>query len=446
MTDLEKKQAPPIPVELQVHNDDLERNFLGILLLSSEKFAQAKNPLTSDLFFISRNRIVFEAILSCYSKHKLIELNLVAAILREENKLDAAGGYVGIANLEQYVLTTNAFDEIHLKLYEMSQKRKYVKLFWRAAYTVNTFKDNVLFLNLLISKLSSINANSDNSGIETLSQVADRCLSELNRESRNKEIFKCFSLKSIIPYFESVPLGSMIILAARPSVGKSALMSNFIHDFGRYGIPSVVFSLEMTSVSMFQRIMAREIQWPLPKVMNGGDSDYEKEMFVQSVETYKCFPINIDQDGKQTPESIINTLEAWIAVGNPVPEIVAIDHLQLVTPSGDDKYKSTNDILTDISRKFHYAAKRFGTRFLILSQLSRDSEKTKRKPSLADLRGSGAIEQDADLVIFLHQDPAEKQHMVRQTEIIIAKNRNGPCGSFNASFHGAYQNFFEERV
>lgn len=219
-----------------------------------------------------------------------------------------------------------------------------------------------------------------------------------------------------------------LIIAARPSLGKTAMALNIARNALSSGHPVSIFSMEMSAESLIQRLVASESRVPLDKVRSSWVNQSEHQRILTSAGTVSEWPLKII-------DSPVNAFEILQKLRKQRPTLAVIDYLQLIQPvkvTGNANYD-----LGEISKTIKRAAQEFNIPIILLSQLTRNNEREKRKPRLSDLRDTGQLEQDADMILFIHAE----DHTQNLRELILAKHRNGDCGVWKATFLRPVQRF-----
>lgn len=219
-----------------------------------------------------------------------------------------------------------------------------------------------------------------------------------------------------------------LIIAARPSLGKTAMALNIARNALSSGHPVSIFSMEMSAESLIQRLLASESRVPLDKVRSSWVTEKEHRKILTSAAAISQWPLKI-------VDSPVNAFEILQKLRKHRPTLAVIDYLQLIQP-----VKSTGNAnydLGEISKTIKRAAQELNIPIILLSQLTRSNEREKRKPRLSDLRDTGQLEQDADMILFIHAE----DHTRNFRELILAKHRNGDCGVWKAAFLRPIQRF-----
>lgn len=288
---------------------------------------------------------------------------------------------------------------------------------------------------------------------DILKQVVDE-LADL-QERRRDDPDRLTGLTTPLPWLNNKTSGlqktDLVILAGRPGCGKTSMAVNFAeHAASRQDAPVVIFSVEMAATAVTQRMLAGRSDILLRNLRSGNLTASNLGELADAANELKAWPLYIDASPVLTPQNMRHRIRRVVHLTKKHPALVIVDYLQLM--QSNERHENRNHEVAAISRALKSLAKEFDCPLLVLSQLSRASEQqSQRRPVLADLRDSGAIEQDADIVLFLHrrkipeEQLGEQQHGPNmETELIIGKHRNGPTGTCQLSFQGGYTRFREQ--
>lgn len=426
-------------------NLDAEQSVLGSMMIDAEAVMKASEILKADDFYRDAHKIVFETIVDLVDKNEPIDVITVSEALRQSSNLDKVGGVAYVASLAN-IVPTAANVEYYAKI--VSQKA---------------------LLRTLINVSSKI-ANMGYSGEEEAEDIideAERLIFDVAQRKTSKNFSSMHDIlmetfdKIEYLYNNSgdvtgVPTGfmdldritsgfqpsDMIIVAARPAMGKTSLVLNIAANAAiRHNVPVALFSLEMSKEQLVQRMLCSEAMIDQHKLRTGQLTDADWPKLTRAVGPLSQAPIFIDDSvGISIMElrAKCRRLKAEHGLG-----MIIIDYLQLM--SGSKRSESRQQEISEISRSLKALARELSVPIIALSQLSRAVEQTAdKKPNLSHLRESGAIEQDADMVSFIYReeyyypDSSEKKGIA---EIIIAKHRNGPVGSVEVGFLNEFTKF-----
>lgn len=429
------------------YNLEAEQSVLACILLDQEVQIEILSDLNENNFLVNSHKMIFSYMREIMADNKPVDLVTLADILQKNGKLEAVGGI-------------NYLTELSKTLPSSANFRQYVNIVRRDGVlrslitssnkiiedaTVSTDSDHSLsYAQKLIFDISNTD---DKHNLEKLGLYFDPVLDRFERLQKDKNYNT--GLKTGFTQLDYVTnglhKGNLIILAARPSVGKTTLAMNIVENVAiREKAVCAVFELEMTKIELAQRMLCSVGEVPMDACLKGKLDDTDEKGFKklwQAKKTLNDAQIYVDETSNVTPQDILNKARRLkMRLGRL--DLIVVDHLQLMQSA--KKTESRQQEVTDISKNLKMIAKELECPVIALSQLSRQIASRKGgKPVLSDLRESGAIEQDADLVVFLHKPDADAGNRpeVQLTDIIVAKNRNGACKEFQLLFKGAFCKF-----
>jgi replicative DNA helicase len=458
----EKKPVPNIAERVPPQAVEVEKSVLASALLDEEVLDSLFERVTDEKFFYSpQNRTIFDAMKSLHQKHKPVDLNMLAQELRTMEKLELIGGEVALAELVTIIATSGNVNhyitileekmilrsliheagEITTECFESDANAKEVldgaeqKIF---DLSDDTQKNRpVIMKDLLKNTFDQIEEMSNSGGVSGLKTGFDR-LDELTTGFHG---------------------GELIIIAARPGMGKTAFVLSLAANVGIRGDSTkaiALFSLEMPKEQLVQRMLCSEARVDMHKLRGGNLSKGDMSNLMQAAGNMHESPIYVDDSGG------LNVMELRSKCRRIKSEaekkggslgVIIIDYLQLM--SGVGKQESRQLEISSISRNLKEISKELRVPVIALAQLSRAVEQRaggNNRPMLSDLRESGAIEQDADLILFLYReayylemkketDGEDYERIKNVGEVIIGKQRNGPLENISLSFVGRYTRF-----
>ena len=430
---------------------DVEEAVLGAMLLEASAVDQAMEELTPSCFYDQRHRMIFEAISPLVTEHISVDILTATNKLKQEGNLEAVGGAITLANLSQKVGSA-AHIEYHIKiLKQKSIQRELIT----ASYDIlhQAYDESVKVDDLVDNAQTKIfdaiqnNLKKEVQGIGDLINVAMSDIQKMQNSIGLSGVPSGFvSLDAITMGWQK---SDLIILAARPAIGKTAFALNMARNAAvDHHMPVAVFSLEMSAVQLTKRLMTSESGLPASKIKGGSKLEpYEWEQLEYKLKNLSAAPLYIDD----TPS--IPVMEFRTKVKNLVKSkqvrLVIVDYLQLMQGPSELRGMREQEVAA-ISRTLKQTAKELEVPIIALSQLSRQSVQRSGgsgRPQLSDLRESGSIEQDADMVIFIHRPDAlglsENPSSMEETQIIIAKHRNGSVGELPMIFKSEQIRFME---
>ena len=431
-------------IKLPPYNLEAEQGVLGACLKSQDAFAKALEVLNRDEFYKGAHRKIFTVMQELFEANEPIDVLAIAERLRRKNELESIGDIDYLSVLEDFVPTATAILH-HAKI----------------------VREKKILRDLIETATEIVNKGySDSEEVDQVLDEAERAIFQIS-ERRSRKSF--FSIKEVIrdnfvsieKLFESpgmvtgVPTGfvdldnltaglqgsDLIILAGRPSMGKTS----FALDIARYAamhakIPTAIFSMEMSREQLGIRMLCSEARVNSSKLRTGYIAKNDWPRLTEAAGKLSEAPLFID-DTPALSSLDVRARARRLAAEHDIG-LVIIDYLQLM--QGRGKTESRQLEVSDISRGLKALAKELNVPIVALSQLSRAVEsRVDKRPMLADLRESGAIEQDADVVAFIYRDEVYNPEgdQVGIAEILIRKHRNGPLGDVKLNFEGQYTRF-----
>jgi replicative DNA helicase len=424
-------------------NIEAERALLGSILLKPDGIHEVTDLVSPDSFYVEKHRTIFRAMLDLAGSGSPIDLLSTANRLKELQELERAGGNAYLAELVSVVPTS-----ANLKYYgEIVQKKAMMRALIEASSEIGELgydesKDIEELLDSAEKRVYEVTSTPTlrkfTSIRETLGEAWERFDNLHKGEHETRGVPTGFQqLDNILAGFQR---SDLIILAARPSVGKTALALDIARQTAiKHGTPVGIFSLEMSSQQLVDRMLAAEARVDAWKLRTGKiTSDDDFENIRGAMERLSAAPIYIDDQPATTAltmRSVARRLKRESGIG-----LLIVDYLQLMTPSSTKGSDSMVQQVTEISRSLKTLARELDVPVLALSQLSRAIEQRRGRPRLSDLRDSGSIEQDADVVMFLHNEDRyneNKEERSNVVEVLIEKHRNGPTGKIDLFFDAA---------
>ena len=437
-----------ISSEFYPHNSDAERAVLGSCMLSREALGVVSEILRPEDFYDPTYSIVYGVLIDLYSQNKPVDFVSVSDELQRRNLYNRVGGQPFIAEVIEYVSTTlNAGYHAEI-VSEFATRRRLIDA---GKNIMNISQKRELSQADLITEseriLFEVTQNKDDSqplSMKDLTVPVFANISE-NYESGGRKLTGFSSgfedLDQIISGFQP---GSFNIIAARPSMGKTALALNIAHFGGNGEAPVLIFSLEMSTEQLMHRIYSAESGVKLSNIVTGIMTPEEYLRLKEASSALSTRKIYI-QDSSELNSVEFMTKCRRFKNKHPDLALIIVDYLQLMHSSSRNKNDNRTQEVTEISRVMKSVAKELNCPVIALSQLSRETEKRNgKKPQLSDLRDSGAIEQDADTVMLLYRDDYYDDANSAQdsvAELRVAKNRTGPTGSCKLTFRREYTRF-----
>ncbi|KRD07215.1 replicative DNA helicase [Flavobacterium sp. Root901] len=439
---LEKGKLPPQVL-------DLEEAVLGAMMIDKKGVDDVIDILQPDAFYKDAHKHIFEAILQLFTETQPIDLLTVSTQLKKNGKLELAGGDFYLIQLTQKI-ASSAHIEFHSRI--ILQKFIQRSLIRISSEIIEESYDETTDVFDLLDKAESKLYEVTQGNIKRSSETAQSLV--LQAKKRIEEIAGKEGLSGIATGFEKLDQvtsgwqpSDLIIIAARPGMGKTAFVLSMARNVAiQFGHAVAVFSLEMASVQLITRLISSETGLSSEKLRTGKLEKHEWEQLSTKVKDLEKAPLFIDD----TPSLSIFDLRAKcrrLASQHGI-KLIIIDYLQLMTAGGNGKGGGNREQeISTISRNLKALAKELNVPVIALSQLSRavETRGSSKRPLLSDLRESGAIEQDADIVSFIYRpeyykieewDDDEASPTAGQAEFIIAKHRNGGLENIRLKFLG----------
>src|SRR3989338_707015 len=435
----------PIQIRIPPQDIDAERAVLGSLLVRPGAIHEISDIITARSFYYDKFGIIYDTMIELSLRSEPIDVLSVTNRLREKKRLDQVGGQAEVVDLAQAVPAST-----NVRYYaEIVQKKYVLRELIKAA-------DNI----------AEMGFNESDKQIEEILEYAEKELLEMKSRPQSRQYIPIKNamidawehieklhehkggmrgiptgFKDLDDLLSGLQQSDLIILAARPSVGKTTLALDIARNAAlKHNQSTVVFSLEMSAHQLVNRMLAAEAQvnsWSLRTGAISKESEFDQ--LQEALGRLSSAPIFIDDQAGTNivrMRSIIRRIRAEHGLG-----LVIVDYLQLMSPMKN--YDSMVNQVTEISRGLKGIAKEFNVPVLALSQLSRAVESRGGRPRLSDLRDSGSIEQDADIVMFIHNEDKYKNKEERTNiiEILVDKHRNGPTGKIDLHFDEAKTTF-----
>jgi len=432
-----------MPARIPPNAPDAERSVLGSILTSENALFSAVERLKEDDFYRVEHRKIFRAILRLFERKSTVDPITLTDELEREGILDEIGGPSYITSLLDSVISPSLMPEHAGLVLEKSVYRRVIEASDDVlAEAYREEKDSDELLDWAEQRILEIRRGRQRRGFSQLGEVAEDVFGQIDAAMSDKTatVGTKTGFTDIDSLLVGLRDGNLIILASRPAVGKTSLMLNFHrHVSVEQGIPSAIFSLEMSREQLAMRFLSLEARVDGQKLLTGKLSREDIRSLTRAVSTLKNVPIFLDD----TPAISLSEIRAKSRsiVKEENIHLISVDYMQLVqAPRADTRQQE----VSVISQGFKALARELNLPLLVLSQLSRNPEhRDDKTPRLSDLRESGSIEQDADIVMFLHsQELYESSPLTRnRLDVIVAKNRNGPTGRKSLTFFREFTRF-----
>ncbi|HYM80842.1 MAG TPA: replicative DNA helicase [Candidatus Limnocylindria bacterium] len=426
---------------------DAERSVIAAMLVEHEAIGRALEILEPGAFYRLAHQKIFDAIIALYNRNERSDFITVSEELRKRGDLEAVGGPPAIAQILEYS-TTSANVEEHAKIVaEKALLRSLIKSSGEIQQECFSGLDETgAILDRAEQRIFAITDRRVRQGLISLKELLKPAFEHIqalyDRKARVTGVPSGYEdLDKLTAGFQPADL---IIIAGRPAMGKSSFAVNIVENAAiRFGVPAAIFSLEMSKEQLVLRLLCSQSEVPLHKVRNGflGHEDWPRLTTGAGLLTQA--PIMIDDSASLNVFEIrakCRRLKAERKLG-----LVVIDYLQLIRPAG----KADNRVqeISQITRALKALAKELNVPIIALSQLSRAVEQrhaTDRRPQLSDLRESGSVEQDSDVVMFVYREEYYKPDdptLRGKATILLAKQRNGPTANVDLTFLREFTKF-----
>ncbi len=446
-----KTKDKSLEANLLPQNIEAEEAVLGAILVNPQVITKVVETLKPESFYKPAHRYVYESMLQLFNQNERIDIVSVSDVLNYNQKLDTVGGRAFINDLSYKTITTSNIEYYAKIVQEKAIKRALINAgseIVSFGYDVNPIDDSLDRAEKLIFDIASKKATSD------LTHVKDLVLNtyekiEYRYEHKDELTGTPTGFYELDAIMNGLQKSDLIVLAARPAMGKTAFALNIAQNVAlKTNTPVAIFSLEMSKEQLMQRMLCSEAEIDSQRVKTGNMQSKDWEKLANAMNLFAQAPIYIDD----TSGSTITDIRAKcrrLKMEEKNLGLVLIDYLQLMESSSrEDRMQQ----ISAISRGLKILARELDVPVIALSQLSRAVEsRTDKRPMLSDLRESGAIEQDADIVMFIYRDEyykkadeddeVSKASSKGESEIIIAKHRNGSVGTIKLLFQGNITKF-----
>jgi replicative DNA helicase len=429
-------------------SQEAEEAVLGSVLLDPPQFLTLATFLKAEDFFMLRHTYIWQAFERVYERKDPIDHITVAEELENMTVLDAIGGR---AYLMQLVNNQGAsyYAEVYGRLVERTAIRRRLMLF--SDKVKELARDESLNIERVIGEAEA-GLNSVTMGVSVIRDAVPMWeatdehyqMMELRLTKNAPQGVPC-GFRDVDALLNGYPRGALSIIAARPSMGKTALVLCMLANMARLGIRSLFFSIEMATQRLLDRLVSIETGINLTKIINGALSPQETARYTEAIGRMSQWLAFFDDSSAPTPESL-RTKAQRLKYQHGL-DVIFVDYLQIMSTTKN--FSNEEARVSHLSRQCKVLAKDLNVPLISLAQLSRDVENRKdKRPMLSDLRSSGQIEQDADVVQFIYRDDYynEATEFPNQAEIITAKNRDGAIGTTSLYFEKTLTKFMDASV
>ena len=429
---------------------EAERCVLGVMLLEKEAIPKVIQVLDrSEVFYSDIHRIIYEGILKLFDSSKPVDLITLREEFRKQGKLEKIGGSSYLVDLINSVITT-----ANVEYYANVIKEKYIlRELLKASYEISNLSyEDSLDLEVILDKAQSLIFNVaqhiTRSSFSHIKEVLTKTFEHIEAVYQRKE--QVTGIPTGFIDLDRLTSGlqnsDLVVVAGRPSMGKTAFALNIVQYAAiQVGVPCLIFSLESAKEQLVERMLCSEAKVNSQKLRTGFLSEEDWSRLTDAAALLAEAPIYIDD----TPN--ISVMEVRAKARRLKAEkdlkLVVVDYLQLM--AGDRRAENRQQQISEISRSLKALAKELNVPVIAISQLSRAVEQREdKRPRLSDLRESGAIEQDADVVMSLYRDYyySHQQEDEKKAEVIINKQRRGPVDTVRLTFFSEYTRFENQKT
>ena len=430
------------------HNILAEKIILSTLLVSSEAIEITLQKIKIETFYFKNHQEIYKAIIFLYENKISIDILTLTTFFQDQGLLEQIGGIEILTDLINQVPNLVYLEEYISLINDKFLRRSLIKVGYKiinSAYVTNLPLETIL--NGLELEIFNLTNEIKTQKIYTNAELLSNVFSELKQKSLNPSLSGLISgFYELDSFTQGFQKSDLIIIAGRPSMGKTALALNIgLNVIKNSGLPVLFFSLEMSKEQLIYRLITTETSISNMRLKTGNLYKEDWLKLNGIIKNFSSLPFFIDDTPDPTIQDIKMKIKKVIFEQNQLG-LVIIDYLQLMQNS---KFKTENrsQELSQITRSLKNLAREFQVPIIALSQLSRSVEnRTNKRPILSDLRESGSIEQDADVVLMLYRESyysSNSSHNNNNVQLIIAKQRNGPTGTVNLQFDPTLMRFFD---
>lgn len=423
-----------------------EKAVLAAIMIDNTAFDVVFDYLDAPDFYMPAHESIFEAMCSLHNGHKPLDLVVIADWLKENNKLEIAGGAVALAEISDYAATSANVEYYSKIVRDKAMKREIIRVAREISEaTHDSSDDSGILLDQIEGRIFEVSQRRSSNNFSSLKEAMNPTFDHIEAiMSRNGELTGVVTgLREFDAMTGGLQEGDLAILAARPSMGKTALALNMARNVAFDSNKRVaVFSLEMTTRSLVMRLLSAEAGVDFSNFHKGIVSVDAHSRLSDAADKLSSAPLYIDDSGSASILEIRSKCRRLHAQ-SPL-NLVIVDYMQLAR--GDGTTNNREQEISQISRGLKALAKELNCPVLALSQLNRGPESrgaNDKRPMLSDLRESGAIEQDADIIGFIYRDVVYNPgtEFPDRAELILGKQRNGPVGTIPLHFENRYAKF-----
>ena len=431
------------------HSLEAEQALLGCLLLDTKIQVELAAFLKEEDFYAESHKYIFSAMQEIINQNQPVDLVTLTDLLEKQGTLEQAGGIAYITELTNVMPSSANYNRYSEIVTRDSLMRRLIKSSAEIIENCKTSSDKMSALSFAEKVVYDISTDADTSEMVKVGSVVNDVVSNLERLADGEVELQGIKtgFKGLDFLLNGLHKSDLMILAARPAVGKTSFAMNIVENLALNGYSCAVFSLEMGKEQITERLLCSIANVSMGDVKKGKIAKKDWIEIARAREKLANAKIYIDDSAVIRPRELISKCRRL--KNKSGLDFVMVDYMQLMTPDKVRNSDSRQNEITEISRSLKILAKEINVPVLALSQLSRAVETRKGRPQLSDLRESGAIEQDADIVMFIHRpdksatekELAEGKVQPNVAEILIEKHRSGPTGMVKLYFKGECTKF-----
>lgn len=431
------------------HSLEAEQALLGCLLLDTKIQVETASSIEEEDFYAESHKYIFAAMRKIINANQPVDLVTLTDALEKDGVLENAGGISYITELTNVMPSSANYQRYLAMVKRDSMLRRLIRGAADIIEESRRSTDEKTSLAHAEKVVFDISNTADTSEVVKIGNVLPEVITKFDELSKDKSVYRGIKTqyKALDNLLNGLHGSDLMILAARPAAGKTSFAMNIVENVALQGYSCAVFSLEMGKDQLVQRMLCSVAGVSMENAMKGIMNKSEWLHIAKAREMLSDAKIYIDDSSMIRPSEILSKCRRIKRKYGL--DLVMIDYVQLMTPDKVRNSDSRQNEITDISRNLKILAKELNVPVLALSQLSRAVESEKRRPQLSDLRESGAIEQDADIVMFIHRpdryatekDFAEGKIQKNVAELIVAKHRNGRTDTVKLYFKGECTKF-----
>ncbi|MFI5392184.1 MAG: replicative DNA helicase [Myxococcota bacterium] len=433
---LDDRRVPP-------QNLEAEESVLGSMMLSAEAIADVVEILDIEDFYRSANAKIYSTLRGLYARGEPVDIITGIEALRADGVLDEVGGQLYLRDLVDQVPTPASAGHYAQIVARSALRRRLISAaadIMDLAYA--STEDADVVADSAEQRIYDVARREDHEDVAVLRELVNQAMVDLESIQNRDSAFTGLptGFVDLDNLMSGLQPGNLIVIAARPGIGKSSLAMNMARNIAVEGAPVAMFSLEMSRMEIGMRLLCAEARVPWDRIRNKrvGPDDWQR--VVHAAEILHDAPLSIVDSGNVNIVDI-RAKARRMRTGNQGLSLIIVDYLQLMTSPNARRPDSRQQEVAEISRNLKLLAKELHVPVVALSQLNRNPEaRADKRPQLSDLRESGAIEQDSDVVMFIHRDDADPEKK-KHAELIVAKHRNGPTDTIRLSFEPSLTQF-----